>query len=46
MPGRVSTQMTEESARGFYRVWKSYLAGAAWPELIGRPVPVADLAAK
>jgi phenylpropionate dioxygenase-like ring-hydroxylating dioxygenase large terminal subunit len=36
VPGRVSTQMTEESARGFYRAWKGYLNGAGWDELIGR----------
>jgi hypothetical protein len=36
IPGRVSTQMTEESARGFYRAWKGYLNGAGWDELIGR----------
>jgi phenylpropionate dioxygenase-like ring-hydroxylating dioxygenase large terminal subunit len=36
VPGRVSTQITEESARGFYRVWQRYLDGADWDALIDR----------
>ena len=45
VPGRVSTQMTEESARGFYRAWQRYLAGAGWDELIGRQPAPRELAA-
>ena len=37
VPGNVSTQVTEENARGFYRSWQRYLDGADWPALIGRP---------
>jgi phenylpropionate dioxygenase-like ring-hydroxylating dioxygenase large terminal subunit len=39
VPGNVSTQVTEENARGFYRSWQRYLDGADWPALIGRPAP-------
>src|SRR3954454_25353832 len=39
VPGHVSTQVTEENARGFYRSWQRYLDGADWPALIGRPAP-------
>jgi phenylpropionate dioxygenase-like ring-hydroxylating dioxygenase large terminal subunit len=35
VPGIVSTQMTEENARRFYARWSQYLAGAAWPQLLG-----------
>jgi phenylpropionate dioxygenase-like ring-hydroxylating dioxygenase large terminal subunit len=35
VPGVVSTQMTEENARRFYDRWSQYLAGAAWPQLLG-----------
>jgi hypothetical protein len=27
--------MTEENARRFYDRWSQYLAGAAWPQLLG-----------
>jgi hypothetical protein len=37
VPGNVSTQVTEENARGFYRSWQRYLDGADWPALIGLP---------
>ena len=37
VPGNVSTQVTEENARGFYRSWQRYLDGADWPALIGHP---------
>ncbi len=33
VPGNVSTQMTEEMARNYYRVWSGYLSGADWSQL-------------
>jgi phenylpropionate dioxygenase-like ring-hydroxylating dioxygenase large terminal subunit len=43
VPGKVSTQMTEEMPRGYYRRWASYMRGAGWDELLGTtdPAPVA-----
>ena len=37
VPGHVSSQVTEENARGFYRSWQRYLEGADWSALIGHP---------
>ena len=36
--GDVSTQVTEQIARGFYRRWSSYMQGGDWNELLGSPV--------
>jgi phenylpropionate dioxygenase-like ring-hydroxylating dioxygenase large terminal subunit len=36
VPGTVSLQITEESARGFYASWQRYRDGAGWDALIGR----------
>jgi hypothetical protein len=35
--GEVSTQVTEQIARGFYRRWTSYMQGGDWHELLGSP---------
>jgi phenylpropionate dioxygenase-like ring-hydroxylating dioxygenase large terminal subunit len=37
LPGDVSTQVTEQSARNYYRVYRHYLDGAPWDILLGRP---------
>jgi hypothetical protein len=37
VPGNVSTQMTEENARSFYRAWSRYMNGDAWDALLGGP---------
>jgi hypothetical protein len=37
IPGDVSLQITEQTPRNYYRVYASYLNGAPWDELIGRP---------
>jgi hypothetical protein len=39
VPGKVSTQMTEEMPRGYYRRWVSYMKGADWDELLGKKDP-------
>jgi len=47
VPGIVSMQITEESARGYYRRWRDYLAGKSWDDLLGRndpPLPTARAA--
>ena len=47
VPGIVSTQITEESARGYYRRWRDYMAGKGWDDLLGRndpPLPTARAA--
>jgi phenylpropionate dioxygenase-like ring-hydroxylating dioxygenase large terminal subunit len=36
VPGTVSVQVTEESARGFYASWQRFLDSADWETLIGR----------
>ena len=36
VPGTVSIQVTEESARGFYASWQRFLDSADWETLIGR----------
>jgi hypothetical protein len=36
LPGDVSLQITEQSARNYYRRWLSYLKGGGWDELLGR----------
>jgi len=35
--GEVSTQITEQIARGFYRRWTTYMRGGDWNELLGLP---------
>jgi hypothetical protein len=35
--GEVSTQVTEQIARGFYCRWSSYMKGGDWNELLGLP---------
>lgn len=35
--GDVSTQVTEQIARGFYRRWSTYMQGGGWHELLGSP---------
>ena len=37
IPGDVSLQMTDQTPRNYYRVYASYLNGAPWDELLGRP---------
>ena len=37
--GEVSTQISEHTARGFYRRWADYIDGAGWDELTGRNDP-------
>ena len=37
IPGDVSLQITEQTPRNYYRVYASYLKGAQWDELLGRP---------
>ncbi|MCZ6473136.1 MAG: aromatic ring-hydroxylating dioxygenase subunit alpha, partial [SAR324 cluster bacterium] len=34
LPGRVSTQITEQNARNYYRQWARFLRGASWEELL------------
>jgi phenylpropionate dioxygenase-like ring-hydroxylating dioxygenase large terminal subunit len=36
VPGNVSTQMTEEMARGYYRAWSRYLNDSDWDIIMGR----------
>ncbi|MBI0538911.1 aromatic ring-hydroxylating dioxygenase subunit alpha [Roseomonas sp. KE2513] len=36
VPGNVSTQMTEEMARGYYRAWSRYLNDSDWDIILGR----------
>jgi hypothetical protein len=41
IPGQVSLQITDQTPRNFYRVYRAYLEGADWDTLIGRDhVPV------
>jgi hypothetical protein len=35
--GDVSTQVTEQIARGYYKRWTSYMQGGGWSELLGSP---------
>ena len=44
--GTVSTQITEEIARGYYTRWASYMRGAGWDELLGADDGVARRAAE
>jgi hypothetical protein len=37
--GQVSTQVTEQIARGFYHRWSSYMRSAKWDELLGESSP-------
>jgi phenylpropionate dioxygenase-like ring-hydroxylating dioxygenase large terminal subunit len=34
-PGEVATQMTDQTARNFYRVWQRYMNGDPWESLLG-----------
>jgi hypothetical protein len=36
VPGNVSTQVSEENPRQFYRRWRDYMNGADWNTLLGR----------
>ena len=36
LPGNLSTQYTEQNARGFYKRWTSYINGDDWDGLLGR----------
>ncbi|MFC0386069.1 aromatic ring-hydroxylating oxygenase subunit alpha [Muricoccus vinaceus] len=36
VPGKVSTQITEEMARGYYGAWDAYMHDAGWPRLLGQ----------
>jgi phenylpropionate dioxygenase-like ring-hydroxylating dioxygenase large terminal subunit len=40
VPGRVSTQMTESNARGFYTRWMDYMEGRDWDRLLGKGDPL------
>jgi hypothetical protein len=40
VPGYVSTQISEENARGFYRRWLDYVHGKDWDHLLGKYDPV------
>jgi phenylpropionate dioxygenase-like ring-hydroxylating dioxygenase large terminal subunit len=42
VPGQVSTQITENNARGFYERWASYLEGAGWETLLGEQIAAAE----
>ena len=33
----MSTQVTEQIARGFYKRWATYMQGGDWNELLGLP---------
>ena len=33
VPGLVSTQITEENARGFYRGWAGYMMDRNWSQI-------------
>ncbi|MCC6778040.1 MAG: aromatic ring-hydroxylating dioxygenase subunit alpha [Hyphomicrobiales bacterium] len=46
VPGNVSTQMTEENARSFYRAWSRYMNGDAWDALLGGSGPARAQAAE
>ena len=37
--GRVSTQISEQNPRGYYRRWADYMAKKDWPALLGRDDP-------
>jgi phenylpropionate dioxygenase-like ring-hydroxylating dioxygenase large terminal subunit len=40
-PGEVAVQMTDQTARNFYRAWQRYMNGDPWPALLGRePRPI------
>ena len=36
LPGRVSTQITEENSRQYYRTWQHYMGGADWDAIYAR----------
>lgn len=39
VPGRVSTQISEDNPRGLYRRWVTYMEGRDWDDLLGRNDP-------
>jgi hypothetical protein len=39
VPGNLSTQITEEMARGYYRSWDRYMKGEGWDSLLGKDLP-------
>ncbi len=41
VPGRVSTEISEENARRYYQSWAQYMAGASWDEILERPAAAA-----
>jgi hypothetical protein len=44
--GDVSLQITDQTPRNFYRVYRAYLAGADWDALIGQETGPARAAAE
>jgi hypothetical protein len=42
VPGLVSTQMTEENARQYYKCWSSYMQDKSWDEIMSHPAQVKD----
>ncbi len=36
IPGMVSTQITDQTPRNYYRVYARYMKGEAWDSLLGR----------
>lgn len=45
-PGLVSTRMTDQMARGFYRAYARYVDGDDWDTLLGQTVQPAREAAE
>ena len=45
-PGQVATQMTDQTARNFYRVWQRYMDGRNWESLLGRDIQPMQRAAE
>ena len=41
VPGMVSTQMTEENARQFYKCWASYMESKDWEKIMSHPAQTA-----
>ena len=41
VPGMVSTQMTEENARQFYKCWASYMESQDWGKIMSHPAQTA-----
>jgi phenylpropionate dioxygenase-like ring-hydroxylating dioxygenase large terminal subunit len=40
VPGMVSTQMTEENARQYYKCWASYMENKNWPDIMTHPAQI------